>query len=134
MEAQGLRGGPGALAKAGRALSGGRKPSGGRGAAQLAGSWCQVSHLSLQGAKCRESHCRGAAVRTHFAKVLRAAGGARQQGGGAGGGGVQTGDTAAVPTGHPDVLSGHPQDVKAWGGHGKQTWVSRDREGGPSPL
>lgn len=126
----------GALAEAGRALAGGRKPGGGRGAVQLAGSRCQVSHLSLQGAKCRESHC-GRASRSH--PLRQGDEGSRRcqaaEGEAGAGGRPWTGGTAAVPAGHPDVLGGHPQDVSArQGGHGKQTWASRAREGAPRPL
>lgn len=109
------------------------------GAAQLAGCRCQVSHLSLQGAKCWESRCRGAAVRTHFAKVLRAAGGARQWGGGVWG--VGWGDHGRVaqllsPPATQMCLVVTPRMLAQGGGGaweanlGFQGWGG----GGPSPL
>lgn len=72
---------------------------------------------------------RGAAVRTHSAKVPGAAGGARWPGWGS-----QVGGTAAAPPHHHQATQVCPLGTRRMPGTWEANLGFLGREGGPSPL
>lgn len=106
-------------------------PAGGLGAVQLAGSQRRVSHLSLRGAKCRQSRCGG----RPFAPTPPRCQGRPEVPGGRGGGPRWV--AQLLPPPHPQ----RPPRCARWapagcrrGARGKQTWASWAGRGVPAPF
>lgn len=104
---------------------------GGLGAVQLAGSQRRVSHLSLRGAKCRQSRCGG----RPFAPTPPRCQGRPEVPGGRGGGPRWV--AQLLPPPHPQ----RPPRCARWapagcrrGARGKQTWASWAGRGVPAPF
>lgn len=105
-------------------------PAGGLGAVQLAGSQRQVSHLSLRGAKCRQSRCRG----QPFAPTPPRCQGRPEVPGGRGGGPRWVAQLLPPPpttTRPPRCARWVPTGCRA---RGKQTWASWAGRGVRAPF